>query len=219
MSSSQDIDKFELLRQEQEAFTRSFEIVEKRFPNLPVITKIIVAGDFRSAMAVDARLEEMKKDKVEKIDYLKLSLYIGSYARLDWLFERYKEGKLPKAWLTKNFPSAWSIADPDDTNPEYLKLWKKSYKKNGNKYLRDGEALPRKRILTIYRGQFSYQDPLGMSWSLKRDVAQKFADGVSFRIRMNGVVVKYRIERNNVLGYLTGRGEFEVICDPDHLIG
>jgi len=72
--------------------------------------------------------------------------------------------------------------------------------------------LPRGR-LTIYRGQRAEAD-VGVCWSLSEAVAAKFALHNTLR---RTVVLSTTAERNAILGYLTERGDDEVIVDPDCL--
>ena len=73
-------------------------------------------------------------------------------------------------------------------------------------------ALPER--ITVYRG-CTGENKHGWSWTLKPSVARNFAErayseGVSDRFVLSTVV-----DKGDVLGYLTGRDEEEIVLDPD----
>jgi len=183
------------------------EMAEK-FPNLPILTIVVMAGDLMSRDIADYHVQK-KGWSVKRAGFL-----VGSYARLDWYVDQYENGNLPLRDLLDLLPEEWPGCDPDDTDPKFLKLWKKAWKKNGELYLFDGPALPPKPILTVYRGQFKATDPLGIAWTTDKKIARKFANGASLLVDIQGVVLTRRIRISDVYAYLTGRGESGIICDP-----
>ena len=53
------------------------------------------------------------------------------------------------------------------------------------------------------------------AWTIDRDIAEKFANGAATRqANRGGVIYQATVDRSRILGYLTGRGESEVIVDP-----
>jgi len=81
-------------------------------------------------------------------------------------------------------------------------------------FMRDGEraalaAMPER--LTIYRGA-QLRNASGWSWSLDVERARWFA--VRWH-RGEGIVIHATVARSDVIGYLDGREEAEIVCDPD----
>lgn len=82
--------------------------------------------------------------------------------------------------------------------------------------------------LTIFRGLESYEDGRpahdgdraypGLSWTVALDVAKDFAFGAEAEEerepRTSGVVVMGEVARSDVLAFLCGRNEYEVVVDP-----
>jgi hypothetical protein len=67
--------------------------------------------------------------------------------------------------------------------------------------------------LRVYRGQSARHLP-GMSWTADRDLARWFA----VRLRPEEpTVLSGRVRRDNVLAYLTGRNENELVLLPEHV--
>ncbi len=142
----------------------------------------------------------------------------GSYARF-----RLAVDILPRDVLNANLVDLWRGADPDDRDPDFLRVWKDAYAANralGKGYLRDGGPIPgRMTEITVYRGQ-DRGEPDGIAWSTRQEVAEKFASGAATRQRdREGVLLEALVSRNRVMAYITGRSEYEVILDPQSLIG
>jgi hypothetical protein len=183
-------------------------------PSLPTLTAIVMAGDMAHAEQIDLFISK----KLMTVEEAKI--HIGSYARLDWLIDKYQKGLLADNWLLKEFPNEWVSCDPNDTDPKYLKLWKKAKKMNLGNMIHDGALIEFKGgYLTVYRGQQSKHEPIGISWTTNFDVAKKFATGAGLRTRVNGIVIEKKIRWNDIIAYMTGRGESEIICDPKKLFG
>lgn len=187
----------------EQMFKRQWEITEELLAKQPElgITAHIMSGDLAAAEIITAQV------KARKMTASKAVNYIGSYARFQWAVEH-----LPKPELYRKLPELWSGSDPDDTNPAYLELWREASRIKKGPVL-DGKKLPRRRELLVYRGQRP-QDPIGFSWALDRRIAYKFATGAGLRRPIDdGTIYEARVRREWVLGYLTGRGEAEVIID------
>lgn len=169
------------------------------------IQAFIVAGDQASAIAATERVQNGGIPVRE--------LYrVGSYARLEWAYQH-----LPRSALLSRFLELWRDSDPDDTKPEYLDLWK-NLRWLHRPYpamdcdLAKFEALP--EVLQVYRGQI-LEHPVGVSWTLDRDVAKKFARSGGYRVDQDGgAVLCCRVRKELVLGYITQRNESEVVVDP-----
>lgn len=177
-------------------------------PTLPFISALVIARDMASA---DRSLNWLREGKHP---WHRAEVFCGSYGRLDLRVRAHAEGLITDEEALEDLPSTWSGSDPDDTDPRFLALWKSAVEANGGVYLRDDKALPRKTYLTVYRGQ-DMGVPFGIAWSLDRRVAVKFANGAATRQRnRGGVVYKGMVKRSDVLGYMTGRKEDEVVLDP-----
>lgn len=169
------------------------------------ITALVIAGDQLSAERATALVANGLHPE-------RAVLRVGSYARFDWAVRH-----LPQEVLFQMLPELWSGSDPDDTNPEYLKLWRSAWLRNGRKPICDGAALPQAKPLMIYRGQARNAE-IGFAWTLDRNTAAKFAESGGLRGRItNGVILNSNVDRQHIYGYLTGRGEQEIIVDPKRL--
>lgn len=182
-------------------------------PSLPFMSALVIARDMASA---DRSMQWLREGKHE---WGRAEVFCGSYGRLDLRVRAWQEGLITDEQALTDLASTWSGSDPDDTDPRFLALWKTAFAANGGVYLRDPEdaALPGTRVLTVYRGQ-DEGAPFGVSWSLNMTVAIKFANGAATRQRnRGGVVYKATVLRSDVMAYMTGRKEAEVIIDPAHL--
>jgi hypothetical protein len=194
----------------EEAGRRATAIMDAD-PSIPFISAYVMARDLMSA---DRSLQWLREGKH---DWPTAEVFCGSYGRLDLRARAYEEGLITEDEAVADLPSTWSGSDPDDTDPRFLNLWRKAHRLNGGKMLRDKprSALPRTRPLAIYRGQ-DEGAAFGISWSLDFTVALKFANGAATRQHnRKGVVYAATVDRTDVLGYMTGRSEAEVIVAPD----
>lgn len=179
-------------------------------PKLSPISAMIMAGD---RMSADRATEMMNNG----VPYDNAVVVIGSFYRLNWMIQQYIDGKISFEKLTEDWAADWRGSDPDDTDKRYLDVWAKLFYNNKKRYIRDGKPLPRKNILTVYRGQDEFA-PFGIAWTLDKAIAEKFANGAGSRqSNRGGIVYVASIERRKVLGYLTLRGESEVIVNPRDL--
>lgn len=190
------------------------EQIEKK-TGVPHITAFIMAGDEMSALNATKRVEAGTHTVEEA------SVFIGSYARLNWVYEQMEMQRISRAKVIEMLPELWRSSDPDDTDPRYLALWNEAKFLNGGKYVRDGRTLPRRsKMLKVYRGQHpSANADMGIAWTLDPKIAQKFAHGgAAFRVgKAGGVVYRGLVSADFVLAYLTLRHESEVIIDPRHV--
>jgi hypothetical protein len=212
MSKSKLPPEYRDLEKTQKAFVQQMKLagkISEKNPELGMIASVIMAGDICGAKRWEKRL--IAGDYTfDKIIWL-----IGSYARFDFALRQMDKGRATPEQIYKILPRLWSFSDPDDLNPRFLKIWQAAYEWNGKKYLRDGKALPRDKQLVVYRGQDRTQKEIGIAWSLDRNIAAKFARGAWARQNnRDGVVITGRVAKVNVLGYMTKRGEAEIIADP-----
>lgn len=199
------------LRDRTERMQVHIERLQKEQPGLPSITYIIMANDAVSAERVDALFRR------GEVGWRKAMWMVGSYSRMNLVLGWANDGLLARVTLLNELPALWSGSDPDDTDPRFLELWREAWVANDRQTVTDGTSLPKQRVLTVYRGQRP-GDHTGIAWSLDEMVARKFAGGASFRAPINGTVYEGRIPANLVMGYMTGRGEDEVILCPADLL-
>lgn len=182
------------------------EELARRDPSLG-FTAFLIAGDVIAA----ERATELVRRGVRPLVALR---FTGSYARFGWAVEH-----LSDADLFPRICALWQAADPDDSDPAYLALWRRAFEWNGHKTLRDGLALPATRHVKLWRGSLSDQAPGGIAWSRSKQVAERFAKGASYRRPTEGFIWSAWCERKRVLAYITGRGEQEIIADPETVTG
>jgi len=185
-------------------------------PGLPFLSAYVMASDYVGMERVQREVRAGEHEMTET-----LPIYVGSYARMDFICWLYDEGFIPKDKLLEWFSKHWSAADPNDTNIRFLDLWREVNKRwrndgPGTPYFRDSpKYLPAVTgTITVYRGQ-RMTDPTGWSWSLRPDVARKFAISGGGRAPVkDGLVIKGKVKVSDVLAYLTERNEDEVIVPP-----
>lgn len=69
--------------------------------------------------------------------------------------------------------------------------------------------------IPVWRGVTHSDAVRGMSWSTNRSQAIWFARRFSQMDGRQAQLVEGKIQKNKVFGYLTGRGEYEVVTSPD----
>ncbi len=192
--------------------------ISKQNPSLG-ITAYIIAGDRLSA----ERSEKLLKDGVfgrgNKAADRALTL-TGSYARLDFAIKLFSEKYITAKKFYAMLPQLWQGSDTTGGVAKYLPQWKEAFIAHGRRVITDGKPLPKGDPLTIYRGQ-DRSVPLGVfgiSWTLDRAMAESFAAGKWARqANRDGLVYEALAPRSEILAYLTGRGEREIIIAPDRL--
>jgi hypothetical protein len=183
-------------------------------PHLHPITALIVAGDVYGARLATKAVEAGEVTAREAFQR------VGSYARFEWAVNMMERGYLPEKEFFDELPALWRGSDPDDTNPRFLRLWQHAYQRNGSYMVKDGKALkrPADGFVTVYRGGDPRTVRDGIAWTTNPKIATKFARGAGERVpRMDGVVIRGRVKYENILAYLTGRGEAEVITEPKNV--
>jgi hypothetical protein len=190
------------------------EELQETKPGLPTITYIIMANDISGAEHADGLL------RGGAIGWKDAIWFCGSYSRCDYALRWADEGIIPRYALLERWPHLWSASDPDDTDPRFLEVWREAWKRNAEQTLKDDpeRSLPTGAApLRVYRGQMP-DDPFGIAWSLSSETAARFASGVGVRAKVDGVIYEGRIPKRLVMGYLTGRGEREVVLCPADLL-
>jgi hypothetical protein len=181
-------------------------------PSIHPITAHVVAQDILSADKATAMVNAGEPAE-------KAARFVGSYARWGWIVTMVEAGKLSREWFAQNIADEWVSADPDDTDPKNLMLWKQANLKHGG-LIRDGRPLPSakpldKGMLRVYRGGNPFSVRRGISWTTDPKIAGKFARTMGGRQPVpGGVVITGLVRRSDVLAYLVDRGESEVIVDP-----
>jgi hypothetical protein len=206
----------EAAEREQERMSLTRELLD-RDPTLGSMTAMIMAGDLLTAKTA----RQMVRDG--EVTATQSCVFVGSYARLGYMVGLMDEGLLAPEWVYERLADEWSGSDPDDTNPRFLSLWRAAYAWNRSHYLTDRPeaVLPDTTTLRVYRGQDWAPEAIlpGIAWSLDRTVAERFAKGAALRqSHRPGVVIEALALRKDVLGYMIGRKEAEVILDPADLI-
>lgn len=186
---------------------RQFEIMNdltQAMPWLPFIGALVMAGDMAHGELIEERVKKGALTVKEAIPLL------GSYVRFPFAVRN-----LPDEELFPRLPDLWVSSDPDDTKVEYLQLWRRAFKANKNRIIKDN---PNSRLaggmtVQLFRGQ-RRDDPLGIAWSTDPHIAHKFAKGAGVRGPISGgTVISITALKDNVIAYLTERGEWEVILD------
>jgi len=200
----------ERIKQADLEFRRTMALAsEISFSNkIPYVTALIMAGDMVSAERATRLLADGMKPECALAT-------VGSYARFGWAVEN-RQSFDGDFWI-QNICELWSNSDPDDTNPEFLELFRLCKSKNRAIVKDDADkTFPGVGCdhIWLYRGQRA-EDPIGISWTTKRSIAKKFASGAAFRTKIDGVVYATQVRRMNCLAYITGRGEHEVIVDVE----
>ena len=115
-------------------------------------------------------------------------------------------------WVRTEYPNL----DPNFSQKELLQLFRQSKQEE----LMTEEELETLRKLPdtvlIFRGVTTYNanKVKALSWTLDQTIAKWFAN----RFGENGTVYRAEISKENILALFQGRGENEVIVDPNHLV-
>jgi hypothetical protein len=175
-------------------------------PRLPYVSALVMAGDLIGA---DEALVALREGK----PFSEALWCVGSYGRLSFALKALDDGYVSLDELCPILPELWSGSDPNDTDIRLLDLWRAARWRKGC-LIEDGEPLLDQPVINVYRGQDA-DAPLGIAWTTSKCVAKKFARGAATRLsNRDGVVIHGTVKREDVLAYLTGRNEFEIIVDP-----
>jgi hypothetical protein len=198
------------LHQEHDALAPRIGQLMRSDPHMPIWTAMVIAQDLST---IDRARQMIREGK----DPLSAVHICGSYARFQAAVEL-----LPRKVLYEHIVDLWRGSDPKGSDADYLSVWKAAHasglgRKRGSTttYLRDGRGIPGSAYtVQVYRGQ-DPGPPSGLAWTRDLEVAVKFAKGAATRQGDRlGVVLHGIIPRKDILAYITGRNEDEVICDP-----
>lgn len=149
-----------------------------------------------------------------------------AYARLSkriWLYERPFRLDTICRWvdeavsvdddLREALAMAWMDMESDDADPEIVEMCVAAFRKAG--FISQGPPIGSAEDaskVALYRGG---ANPNGMAWSTSVGVARFFAA----RAARGGerIVWEAGCDAEGALAYLTGRGEYEVVCDPAYV--
>jgi hypothetical protein len=136
--------------------------------------------------------------------------------RLDYLRSLWRSKKISLEELREELPGVWCDAEPDDTDRRWLTLWKQATKDGGTLVPGEGAVAPGwSDLQRIYRGGSKPGEKLGIAWTTDYEIAKFFA----LRFRNLGVIFTGRLPLGErALGYITERGESEVIVDPSKVV-
>ena len=209
-------DEAKLTAQHQAQADRATQLMNGD-PNLNYLAAFIIAGD-QLAGERSQRWVKMGLDPQLAMGF------VGSYSRLDFALWAVSEGYMDRSVLIDVLPGLWRGSDPDDTDPRFLQLWKEAHSLAGVTILdNEDQPLPIHTDiygdpwLVLYRGQLTL-DGEGIAWTTDYAIASKFATTGGLRgTRRSGHVLARWAHPKDALAYLTGRGESEVVIDPNDL--
>jgi len=188
-------------KERQQKFINS--LTEKN-PNIHFITAMVISGDLAQAEELEEKCEAGELTGAEVVQLC------GSYARWQMALKY-----LSTEEMLRRCCELWSSSDPDDTDLTYLNHWRewRSMQANDTPLFDDTPLPAGRQLFTIYRGQ-SRSEPLGFAWSLDVEVALSFARGAGGRAPIpDPVLYTAVVKRADILAYITGRDEEEVIID------
>jgi hypothetical protein len=149
--------------------------------------------------------------------------YANSYSRLGMLIE--VAGRMePIDWMTL-LGEEWSTCDNIGLSVDSLLdtpfadtqskpgLWRDTMMNADERAI--FEALPAQ--LTVYRGCYQ-NNKQGLSWSLKRELAERFPFLHRYRQDDQALLVRATVSKSDVVALKGDRGEAEIICwRPKHV--
>ena len=170
----------------------------------------------------------------QKLRHVEEAIKAGDFERAVMLHERpYRFDALGIAvgqGLTVGTAEYWSVVgrvwiDSENIH-ENFKAWRELWKGDATHRHHamsdeDREAfskLPDR--IRVYRGYSMYGTKMGLSWSIEREraiwFAHRFAQQIEYS-RHGGTVGCGYVAKENVLAYMGGRGESEIVIDPSHV--
>ena len=121
---------------------REFAIYNTLSESLPMITRVVMSIDLRSAEDALALVHGGSLEPEKALEYS------GSYARIAMLCTLVDEGLIETDRALDLLPTIWPAADPDDTDPRLWAMWQAAFDRNGG-IVTDGPSLPSKAYFTI----------------------------------------------------------------------
>lgn len=195
-------------------------------PLMPPISAIVMAGDIDSSQRAYDELLEQDVMAIEPISIGKedipehprwlwaAQVRVGSYARMDFVKRLVVEGHVPPVDVFPHLLDLWRGSDAPDTDLFWLGMFHEAWQRNDREILLDSDKpVALNEWITVFRGQ-SHWAPVGFSWSLRKEVAEKFAKTGGGRAeRSDGVVLSGQVSRSRIYAYMRERNEDEIISD------
>jgi hypothetical protein len=194
------------------------------------IGMIVAANDYAGMLRVETAI---RNGTMSRDDW---QVRVGSFARMEMaarLVAMTQDMSWHEGWYVReifaNLCEIWRGADPSDTDPRFEDLFKRA-KAHTTRIVPmwDVVQLPvpteiGERI-TVYRGEpqllvdATKTGVGGLSWTTDQPTAVKFATGASMRQPVTrGTVLRGKVRYEDVIAYITGRGEFELIVSPENV--
>jgi len=154
----------------------------------------------------------------QKLEDSKKALESKNYKTFVWLHERpYRLHAFAQIHEYLSDGEYWSLLGSIyiDTENAWanLKLWRKffSSKRAHRESLMDWDEQMAysglAEMVTVYRGCQPGVNEDGISWTFKREIAERFAT----RFDKKGKVLEMRVKKERIVAVLTGRNEFEAV--------
>jgi hypothetical protein len=167
-----------------------------------------------------AKKKQLYDEYVARGDYASsIFVCIERPFRLEMLEYWRRHGRITTEEWLRRLPEVWADAEPDDTRSAHLVMWRQAKAANGGKIVMDSDDhrppawFKRKRV-RVHRGTAHREDKLGIAWSTDRSIARFFAQRANLTDDAPGWIVTGWAPVDQVLGWLTTRGESEVVIDP-----
>lgn len=188
--------------------------------NHPIFDNIFLMDDIGAFNVIDEPerlnvvVQQREKDILRRNTFDSIIMFIRKAFRIYFLLEIYERGYADEECCGTELGKIWSLLENNDTvdaeTKETMLMWLKAADKHSFMDEKEFEVytkLPNK--VTVYRGVQQNEEPIGFSWSLKREVAEWFAN----RFNQNGAVCQLEVDKKDIIAYIGKRNEFEVIVD------
>lgn len=201
-----------LLPELQDALNDSLE----NLSGLPIIRHPFYTGILHHPALVNAEYVAARRVALEAYargDYQTFMAFVSKPFRLSIMAGDLVFWKPKAHQLVSELPWVWSSSEPDDTEPAWLRLWRRAFAANGRSIVTDAKRVPSAKTWIVYRGEEGKPKKRGIAWTTKREVAEYFANrfGIDQIAKQPGTVYVGEVDRADILGYVTGRSEMEVI--------
>jgi hypothetical protein len=140
--------------------------------------------------------------------------------RLEMWVDAYRRGNVSTDDYLHLLAAIWADAEPNDTLPKHLRMWKHAKALNGGRTVIDPDQevdppawLNTNEWVAVYRGMESPTEARGVAWSTDRSIAAFFAQRYA-PAGEKGLIVEGRVRASNVLAWIQSRNESEVVVDP-----
>lgn len=177
----------------------------------------VLSTDTHGGFSEVARFKAQREWLTEKLEndvelFLQLSEKKVRFNLYIQLFDRIPDKAKFDAFLDIYTQSEYGF---DRLDPEFVrKVF--SYREQSEEHIPFRESFPdAKEYITLYRGATDQSTPLDKtySWTLNKEVAKYFAN----RWGSRGTIYQTRVKVDNIIAYLDGRNEEEVLVSPEHV--